>query len=171
MNKQLSYIFAVVLLLVSCCGKSSHDSYYDIADNGEWLRIKDSIRCNKEGKYFFKVYELDSLNTVQYLCEGDMGVIINVPTFKICKGTMYAKDWKRVYYGMGCVGMTLRMNELGNRNEIKFVTLGWVIPGCSPHTFKYLGNGYAIDHKSMFLNGNEIPWNDDIIKELLTNKK
>lgn len=161
------YLIIICIISISCfysCGRPKNPSYNLIEDKGEWLVIKDSIKRYKNGNYLFRVYELDSLHTVQDLDPYGGGPEIHVPSFRICKGTLYAKDWRRVYYGMGCVGLTLK-REKDNQNVKTFATLGWIIPDCSPHTFKYIGDGYAIDHENMYLNGKKIPWDNDIIND------
>jgi len=140
-----------------------------MGDVGEWLNVKDSIRRDSNGNYYFRVYEL--VHNTTLASEGDgwgPGPVVNINTFKICKGTKYAKDWKRVYYGIECVGLELRKGRFRDNPEgLRFITDGLIIDGCSPYTFKYIGDGYAIDHKHMYRYGKRIPWDDGVIDRQL----
>lgn len=79
----------------------------------------------------------------------------DIETFRVCKGSEYAKDKYHVYYP---------------QNEICFDGLDCggtvaekiILKGAKPSRFKYIGNGYAVSGNKMFHDGEVIEWNDSI---------
>lgn len=169
MKKSL-YIF--IWLLFLSCMRPTHESYNIIEDVGEWFFAKDSIRRDSNGVYRFIVYRTEGDNTIEeYGSQWDGYNDIDISSFKICKDTGYAKDSRRVYYWVDCVGLELQKGRYRrNPGELNFKTMAIIVKDCSPYTFKYIGNGYGIDYNHMYYNGFEIPWNDSVIQNCLLNR-
>lgn len=79
----------------------------------------------------------------------------DIETFRVCKGSEYAKDKYHVYYpqnevcfdGLDCGGT---------------VAEKIILRGARPSQFKYIGNGYAVSGNKMFHDDEVIEWNDSI---------
>lgn len=77
---------------------------------------------------------------------------VDISTFEVCKGSGgYAKDKNRVYYPI-VVTCVDGYEYSGCYFE------EYVITGADPDTFKYLGDGYAVDRNNMYRYGEIVPW-------------
>lgn len=147
---RIIFLFAVILF---GCGRNISS----ISDRGEWISLSDTDSAH--GCYMFHNNHIYKgwVTPSEYITRLDTIPYVDMPTFKVCKGTNYAKDKNRVYYplsysfwdGMDC----------GGENIDEYIILT-----ADPETFKYLGNDYAIDRHNMYYKGEIVPWDETIIK-------
>ncbi|MDE5554488.1 MAG: DKNYY domain-containing protein, partial [Muribaculaceae bacterium] len=140
-----------------------------INDNGEWVSIYDApISCNyilyNDSVYGICFEDIDSINWDTFWNDSNFYPIdfIDVKTLFInindnqCN---YAKDAKYVYcptcYWCHDAEVALPFSQTFHGNII--------IPGADPKTFKYLGDGYAVDKNGMYSCGEKIVWDDSIV--------
>lgn len=149
MKKLISAII-ISLLFVGCSYRSD-----DIKDNGVWVPVpigESVMGYNNIGGKVYWEYIVGMDFTEDERLEAD------IETFRVCKGTEYAKDKRRVYYpqdevcydGIDCGGVIAEKIVLG---------------GANPSRFRYIGDGYAVSGNQMYLNGKKIEWNDSIIQK------
>lgn len=134
-------------LITSCTYRSDN-----ISDKGEWVSVPTD--CSVEGYnnisdqiYWGYIVGMDFTE--------NENIGADIETFRVCKGSEYAKDKYHVYYpqnevcfdGLDCAGTVAE--------EI-------VLRGAKPSQFKYIGNGYAVSGNKMFHDGEVIEWNDSI---------
>lgn len=88
---------------------------------------------------------------------------VEIATFMVSKDVDYAKDGKNVYYPIDvwCVDFDDQSDCYGG-SYIKRC----IMYGADPQSFKYLGDGYAIDKHHMYKNGERIPWDDSVIEKV-----
>ena len=142
-------ILTIVLFLsLSACTYRSDD----ISDKGDWVIVPvgESVSGydNIGGQiYWGYIVGLDFTE--------DENVNADIETFRVCKGSEYAKDKYHVYYpqivvcfdGLDCGGT---------------IAEKIILKGAKPSQFKYIGNGYAVSGNKMYHNGEIIEWNDSI---------
>ena len=162
----LSQLILIMLFITSC---KKYDTS-GIKDNGEWVSIYDAPVSSQYILHNNKVYGLgfvnnDSIPWDFFVTDPTPEPIdyIDIPTLYInikdhfCG---YAKDKNYVY--------SSALNYIhcdGDSDLIIFAEFyGDIrIPGADPKTFKYLGDGYAVDKNGMYSCGEKIEWNDSII--------
>lgn len=149
MKKILEISIAIILavLFPNCAGRHSVE---DIPDNGNWVRIG----CNYEsvGPYLRD----DDLFFV--MLEGKTQINeADAETFRVCADSYYAKDINYVYYPSIIL--------IANRT-IDHITY-YFLDGADAGTFKYIGNGYAVDKNNMYHDGKIIKWNHHILDSLV----
>ena len=147
--KKLILALIVSLLFVGCSYRSD-----EIKDNGVWMPVPigESVMGydNIGGKIYWGYIIGD------FTADDELDA--DIETFRVCKGTEYAKDKYRVYYpqdevcydGIDCGGV---------------IAEKIVLEGANPRRFRYIGNGYAVSGNQMYLNGEKIEWNDSIIQK------
>lgn len=171
-----SYVWLVLLILCviffvlkTCINKP-------ILEKGKWVNIKDApISCG----YILKdsliygvqipkaeenswtdslINSLDEwLTPIAYVDVESFMVNINDD-----EEQFYAKDNNNVYY-------PVEMILYDGYSPYSATFEGdIIIPNADPKTFKYLGEGYAVDKNSMYYYGGKIDWNDSIIQSLKT---
>lgn len=148
--KKLISALIMPLLFVGCSYRSD-----DIKDNGVWVPVPigESVMGydNIGGKIYWGY--IVGMDFTEDECLG-----ADIETFRVCKGTEYARDKHRVYYphdeicydGVDCGGV---------------VAEKIVLDGANPSRFRYIGDGYAVSGNQMYLNGGKIEWNDSIIQK------
>ena len=142
------YLLIIWSVLITSCTYRS-DS---ISDKGEWVSVPTD--CSVEGYnnisdqiYWGYIVGMDFTE--------NENIGADIETFRVCKGSEYAKDKYHVYYP---------------QNEICFDGLDCggtvaekiILKGAKPSRFKYIGNGYAVSGNKMFHDGEVIEWNDSI---------
>lgn len=172
MRRFFGYKILLIVLLITGCTKYDTSG---IKDNGEWVSIYDAPLTSGYILYNNDIYalmldDLHSYNPASFW-EGEgqnIGVLlenVDIATFQvnIQDGSYpqpYAKDKRRVY-------CPLDYDILDDEGPISPYSLIYekptVIPGADPKTFKYLGDGYAVDKNGMYSRGEKIEWNDSII--------
>lgn len=152
------YFWQFSVILSIALNGCIHKGYADVYDKGEWMPL-DNI--DGEGcyvKYNDSIYGLEIFN-YEFCKYYNALPEVDVKTFKVCKGSGYAKDCKNVYYPL-CM-------ECEDRSDFPgacYVT-EYIIKEADPESFKYLGDGYAVDKRNMYYEGKKVPWNDDVIKK------
>ena len=144
--KKLCFIIPL-LSLTSCSYRSDN-----ISDKGEWVSVPTD--CSVEGYnniggqiYWGYIVGMDFTE--------NENIGADIETFRVCKGSEYAKDKHHVYYpqnevcfdGLDCGGT---------------VAEKIILRGARPSQFKYIGNGYAVSGNKMFHDGEVIEWDDSI---------
>lgn len=161
----LSAALSILLFLAGC---NKYDTS-GIIDNGEWISIYDApISSNyilhNDSVYGICFYNRDSIDWDIVWESPNLFPIENVDietlyinlTDNKCN---YAKDDKYVYCPTGYMCYDTEV-------ELPFSTTfhGDIrIPEADPKTFKYLGDGYAVDKNGMYSCGYKIEWDDSII--------
>lgn len=145
--KKLCFIIIPLLSLTSCSYRSDN-----ISDKGEWVSVPTD--CSVEGYnniggqiYWGYIVGMDFTE--------NENIGADIETFRVCKGSEYAKDKHHVYYpqnevcfdGLDCGGT---------------VAEKIILRGARPSQFKYIGNGYAVSGNKMFHDGEVIEWDDSI---------
>lgn len=145
--KKLCLIIIPLLSLISCSYRSDN-----ISDKGEWVSVPPHSSVegyNNIGGHIYWGYIVGTDFTEDECLNAD------IETFRVCKGSEYAKDKHHVYYpqvvicfdGLGCGGT---------------VAEKIILKEAKPSQFKYIGNGYAVAGNKMFHDGEVIEWNDSI---------
>ena len=157
--KTLTSALIVTLLLSGCTYRSD-----DIEDNGVWVSVPEGESVmgydNIGGKIYWG-YIIDDFTA-------DQELDADIETFRVCKGTEYAKDKRRVYYPQDQVCYDgIRFNEENGEYEGigGVIAQKIVLRGANPSRFKYIRDGYAVSGNQMYLNGEKIEWNDSIIQQ------
>ena len=163
------FLSQLILIMLFITGCKKYDTS-GIKDNGEWVSIYDAPVSSQYILHNNKVYGLGFVNKdsipwdevwsyphpypVDYI--DIRSLYINVDD-TWCK---YAKDGRYVY----CSAIHYTFCD-GDSDLIIFAEFyGDIrIPGADPKTFKYLGDGYAVDKNGMYSCGERIEWNDSII--------
>ncbi len=142
------YLLIIWSVLITSCTYRSDN----ISDKGEWVSVPTD--CSVEGYnnisdqiYWGYIVGMDFTE--------NENIGADIETFRVCKGSEYAKDKYHVYYP---------------QNEICFDDLDCggtvaekiILKGAKPSRFKYIGNGYAVSGNKMFHDGEVIEWNDSI---------
>lgn len=149
----MKYLFIIMSVIFYSCSYRSDN----ISDRGEWVSVPvDSFvdgYKNIDGQIYWG-----------YLVGRDFtekeNVGADIETFRVCKGTEYAKDKRHVYYPQD----ELCFDGIGVGGSLAGKI---ILEGAKPSQFKYLGKGYAVAGNKMYHNGEEIEWNDSIIKAKL----
>lgn len=147
--KKLFLIMILILSISSCSYRSDN-----ISDKGEWVSVPADSSVegyNNIGAQIYWGYIVGTDFSEDECLDAD------IETFRVCKGSEYAKDKSHVYYpqvvicfdGLDCGGT---------------VAEKIILKGAKPSQFKYIGNGYAVSGNKMFHNGEMIEWNDSIAK-------
>ena len=142
------YLLIIWSVLITSCTYRSDN----ISDKGEWVSVPTD--CSVEG-----YNNISDQIYWRYIVGMDFteneNIGADIETFRVCKGSEYAKDKYHVYYP---------------QNEICFDGLDCggtvaekiILKGAKPSRFKYIGNGYAVSGNKMFHDGEVIEWNDSI---------
>lgn len=172
---KIHIIFISILFFLYGCS----DKTADISSSGVWIDIN---RLPHHGPYYL-------INGNLYLCEFYLNkdedhshildtIMENVPPLDIEGVDMssfkflltyddvyYAKDKNHVYYppniwlieGFTCIE--------GYAEKL------YTQKAADPQTFKYIGDGYAVDKKNMYREGSIIRWNDSILNKFKSTPK
>lgn len=153
-NGRMKKLLLIILILsLSSCSYRSDN----ITDKGEWVSVPvdSSVEgYNNIGGQIYWGYIVGIDFTEMNLTEEDY-IDADIETFRVCKGSEYAKDKHHVYYpqvvicfdGLDCCGT---------------VAEKIILKEAKPSQFKYIGNGYAVSGNKMFHDGEVIEWNDSI---------
>lgn len=145
--KKLVLIIISLLSLSSCSYRSDN-----ITDKGEWVSVPVDSSVEGYNNIGGQIY-WGYIVGIDFTGEDNVGA--DIETFRVCKGTEYAKDKHHVYYpqvvicfdGLDCHGTYAEKI---------------VLKGTKPSQFKYISNGYAVSGNKMFHDGEVIEWNDSI---------
>lgn len=154
--KKLCLIIISLLSLTSCSYRSDN-----ISDKGEWVSVPADSSVegyNNIGGQIYWGY------IVGDFAEGD-NVGADIETFRVCKGSEYAKDKHHVYYPQVviCYDGFKEDKETGEYEGVGGeVAEEIILRDAKPSQFKYIGNGYAVSGNKMFHDGEVIEWNDSI---------
>ena len=153
------YLLIVLSALISSCSYRSDN----ISDKGERVSVPvDSFAegYNNIGGQIYWGYIVGDFTE-----EDDVGA--DIETFRVCKGSEYAKDKYHVYYPQVviCYDGFKEDKETGEYEGFGGeVAEEIILRGAKPSQFKYIGNGYAVSGNKMFHDGEVIEWNDSIAK-------
>lgn len=181
--KAIAEILILILIsmsMISCIPNKSSESQEHSSKNDyssiveekcEWVEITEIKQYNgfylssKGYVYGLNIDSDDAFPIDDYLQSLTPMPYVDARTLKICindDNEPYAKDSTRVYYAY--------FNEpvfVDGENMCAELYEGDVsIKGADPNTFKYLGQGYAVDKNNMYYRGQRIEWNDQIISAL-----
>lgn len=159
-----------VLILNGC---SSHN-ISKIKDNGEWVDIQSApLTCGyilHDNKiYGIPFDDVEAYDEERFWIE-DIGMtklldMADPATFKVNikekDEQPYAKDKNHVYCPENLSYLEFEEGTSCPYSETYVGRI--VIPGADPDTFKYLGDGYAVDKNNMYKYGRIITWDDEII--------
>ena len=149
----------IFLSLASCSYRSDC-----ITDRGEWISVPvDSFvgGYNNIGGQIYWGYIVGT-----DFMEDDC-LRADIETFRVCKGTEYAKDKRHVYYPQDevCFDGIKEDEETGEYEGFGgTVAEKIILKGADPSQFKYIGDGYAVAGNNMYRDGKVIEWNDSIVK-------
>lgn len=159
MRKTLEIIwYSLIIIPLVTMFKCHHDTS-SIVDKGVWVQLNETDSIHNlyllyNGKIRFQRSSNDSLF--------DSWIDVDIPTFKVCKNSDYAKDKNTVYYPIDTI-------HLVSDNFWIIYTDNFIVEGADPNTFKYIGDGYAVDKYNMYYRGEVVPWNENKIQRLHTN--
>lgn len=131
----------------------------DFVGQGEWKSL-DNLEYHG---YYVKVgdhiygSDLGSYMKTEYMWYDTLEV--DTPTFEYNTAGDYARDKNGVYYPIGVEFIDSDV-FLGSGTLVDYI-----VQGADPETFRYVGDGYAIDKKNMYFEGVRIPWNNDIFDD------
>lgn len=151
------YLLIIWSVLIASCTYRSDN----ISDKGEWVSVPvDSFAegYNNIGGQIYWGYIVGDFTE-----EDNVGA--DIETFRVCKGSEYAKDKHHVYYPQVviCYEGFKEDKETGEYEGFGGeVAEKIVLKGAKPSQFKYIGNGYAVSGNKMFHDGEVIEWNDSI---------
>lgn len=151
------YLLIIMSALISSCSYRSDN----ISDKGEWASVPvDSFAegYNNIGGQIYWGYIVGDFTE-----EDNVGA--DNETFRVCKGSEYAKDKYHVYYPQVviCYDGFKEDKETGEYEGFGGeVAEKIILRGAKPSQFKYIGNGYAVSGNKMFHDGEVIEWNDSI---------
>lgn len=151
------YLLIIMSALISSCSYRSDN----ISDKGEWVSVPvDSFAegYNNIGGQIYWGYIVGDFTE-----EDNVGA--DNETFRVCKGSEYAKDKYHVYYPQVviCYDGFKEDKETGEYEGFGGeVAEKIILRGAKPLQFKYIGNGYAVSGNKMFHDGEVIEWNDSI---------
>ena len=154
------YLLIILSALISSCSYRSDN----ISDKGEWVSVPvDSFAegYNNIGGQIYWGYIVGTDFTE------NENVGADIETFRVCKGSEYAKDTYYVYYPQNEICFDgIKVNDETGEYEGCGGTVAEkiVLKGAKPSQFKYIGNGYAVSGNKMFHDGEVIEWNDSIAK-------
>lgn len=151
-NRHMKKLFLIMILILSISSCSYRSD--NISDKGEWVSVSADSSVEGYNNIGGQIY-WGYIVGIDFTEEDNVGA--DIETFRVCKGSEYAKDKYHVYYpqnevcfdGLDCGGTIAE--------EI-------ILKGAKPSQFKYIGNGYAVSGNKMFHNGEMIEWNDSIAK-------
>lgn len=152
------YLLIILSALISSCSYRSDN----ISDKGEWVSVPvDSFAegYNNIGGQIYWGYIVG----MDFTENENVGA--DIETFRVCKGSEYAKDKYHVYYPQHEICFDgIKVNEETGEYEGCGGTVAEkiVLRGAKPSQFKYIGNGYAVSGNKMFHYGEVIEWNDSI---------
>ena len=151
------YLLIIMSALISSCSYRSDN----ISDKGEWVSVPvDSFAegYNNIGGQIYWGYIVGDFTE-----EDNVGA--DNETFRVWKGSEYAKDKYHVYYPQVviCYDGFKEDKETGEYEGFGGeVAEKIILRGAKPSQFKYIGNGYAVSGNKMFHDGEVIEWNDSI---------
>lgn len=161
------YMISIIGVITnSCLFNTGHSNYYNIEDVGEWMPLTDSSHIDYYYNYKHKIYgtDLESPNWNDlFLIDPLEG--IDYEDVQVCKGSGYAKDKHHVIYPLVKISIDFDEHLPGSMTNFGILFEKYIIEGADPGTFKYIGDGYGIDNRHMYYNGEEIKWDDNIIKQ------
>ena len=175
--KSLACLVSIIAVLVSCSSRHNNSLPENETDHllekGRWVSIKDANGENGYCLFENKIYGLDlglretadlnrrirELQPLYPLYGSD------AETFEVCINSdyePYGRDAHNVYYH------DLSSTEFFDGEEVggEIYRGDLSIKGADPKTFKYLGDGYAVDKRNMYHEGKTIAWDGGIINLL-----
>lgn len=157
----------ILFLSLSACTYRSDE----ISDKGEWVTLSDGESVegynNIDGQIYWG-YIVGTDFTEDECLRADIN------TFRVCKGSEYAKDVHNVYYPQDevCFDGIDENKETGECEGFGGTVAEQIIlKGVNPSQFKYIGNGYAVAGNNMYRDGKVIEWNDSIVKRSVRNSE
>jgi hypothetical protein len=150
--KQLIGIFILSILLAGCCGQSKYFEPNGIIDKTEEYKLNNKGWTSLKDKECVDGYTRigDSIFGGEIACNVEPLKNIDIKTFKVLAGTLYAKDTNHVYYPLEipCIDY----DDCGVCYYGKVI-----IETANPETFSYLGKEYATDCKRVYFRGELMP--------------
>lgn len=145
--------------------------YRSIKDIGDWIVLKDSMNIDSYWRFKDSVYGADEMDVYNYhdLCFLEP-LKVDAKNIEVCKGSGYARDKEHVYYPYRKIFVDYDYYPDGLLFHGPFFDK-YLIKNAHPSTFKYIGNGYGVDGRRMFYNGEEISWDDDVISRQLEKQR
>lgn len=157
--KQINIITAMILIFSSC----THGGYNDVRDVAQWVSLEDGER----DEYYYRI-EGSIYGTTENNCscaiKYNSPLEVDVATFLIAKGNDYAKDKNQVYFPISLRTVDF-LPGFEDCDDATYITR-YVVQNADSKSFKYLGDGYAIDKHHMYKNGERIPWDDSVIEKV-----
>ena len=165
---------ALLSLFVHILNGCSSRDISKIKDNGEWVNIQSApLTCgyilHYDKIYGIHIEDVEAYDEERFWVEDSgMTMLLDMAdpaTFKVNLKNNgyqpYAKDKNHVY----CPGIVelLEWDEGVNSPYSEVYEGRIIIPDADPDTFKYLGDGYAVDKNNMYEYGRIITWDDEII--------
>lgn len=152
MFQKVVIVILASFYLVSCTDNSNYK------DVGIWVKLEegksiDGYILNNNHIYGGEFDYVKDLKGIPPL-EG-----VDIKTFEVCKGSGYARDKNHVYYPiriLACDG-----EGYGYLCYVEYIVktnyfYGLVSIYANPHSFKYIGNGYAVDGSTMYYRGRKL---------------
>lgn len=163
---QIMRIFVCIFISVAICScgqqhskREIKDGRLPVVDKGVWVKINEGEIVEGyrkiEGELYWGYYDPDECISLFPAKIED--VDIDMESFRICKGSDYAKDKNRIYYPSRQIAAD--GEDFGATYAEKHV-----LEGADVKTFKYIGNGYAVDRHHMYSDGFIIPWDNEVIR-------
>ena len=157
--KKLFLIMILILSISSCSYRSDN-----ISDKGEWVSVPADSSVEGYNNIGGQIY-WGYIVGIDFTEEDNVGA--DIGTFRVCKGSEYAKDKYHVYYPQVviCYDGFKEDKETGEYEGFGGEVAEKIVhKGAKPSQFKYIGNGYAVAGNKMFHDGEVIEWTDSIAK-------
>lgn len=141
-----------------------------VRDIGLWKEIGENTRCGRYYRYNGSIYVMAILSDEEtgynpdFFEDSLFKIVEPVPdvdieSFRICQGTRYAMDKNSVYYPVD----GYRISRNPNIELFRYVR----IEDADRQSFKYIGDGYAIDNNNMYYNGKVTRWNNKVLGDAI----
>lgn len=150
------------LVIITACSSNTQN----IADRGVWVQLENGQECDGYISMDNKIYGV-FLGLPQDYKLFDPLADVDFLTFEVCKGSGYAKDVAHVYYPLRVICEDGLIEDEDGNSEREYggcYFQEYIIEGSDPSTFKYIGDGYAVDKANMYHHGKKIPWDNSVLE-------
>ena len=147
-----TFLIGITACLIICAGCVNRAAKID--DRGTWIGLADEDGIDGYNMVCGTIWS-DSINSecdvwCDYIEE------IDSASFRVCRGSGYAKDIHHVFFTPEHIPGTIVDPWIGL----------FSIVDADPKTFKHIGDGYAVDRKNLFYRGVVIDWNQTLVDSL-----
>lgn len=171
MKAYIGLIVAIVCCIQASCSSENRTEAtaaesMRCVDNSEWIPLKEKSKMGhyvNTGELVF--YTDRNLQEAERIIPGDNAMLHADPTtFMVSNMSEYAKDNDLVYF-------PIEEEDVESAVGGYVFAKRYIVEGANPRTFKYLGDGYAVDNGTMYKDGLAVNWDSRVIKKYANYKK